>query len=269
MIPKNIQSFIKKSNELISEVDSIIIDQSIIQDNQRLTLRLNEFRGKCIQFLSASFENPDNEYKKEFEENIHKVEQVSIYYSGNSLNRMMVKHYLEQFDFAKNLLRKALNTVEFIEEVNNDLPSLVSSEGLFFKGQYYDAIFQLNNLIVNAKQEIKLVDNYLNLDLLNFLSNKNNRVSLKIISSAKDIPQLKLGLTGFQNQFSHLQIKESKSYHDRFLIIDNTEVFHFGASFKDLGKKTFMFSKISEPTIQSAIIIDFDNHWSIGNSLFP
>lgn len=268
MIPLNPQNFAKKINQLIEEVEKIMADQDLHKDYKKFALRMNEFREKCLHFLSISFKDPDNSFKTEFNENIFKLEQIEIYSSNAMVNSMMVSHHLKRMDFAKNLLNKALKTTEFIAEVQNDLPSVSSEEGLFFKGQYYDAIFKLNNLIASAKRGIKLVDNYINVDLINFLSSKQINVDLKIISTNFNISQIRLTLVGFQKQFNRIEIRENNSYHDRFLIIDDTDFYHFGASLKDLGNKTFMFSKINEAKIQNAIKLDFDNSWQNATVLF-
>lgn len=269
MTPKNINSFTKKTSELISEIDTIISDETLINNHTAFSQRLNDFREKCLQFLEVSFDEPQNRYKVKFEENFHEVEQIYIYSSDRSFTNSIRKFYLEQFDFAKKLLTQFSSTSEFIAEVHNNLPSDISDEGLYFKGQYYDAIFKLNNLIAKAKTEIKLVDNYINVDLINFLSSIPSTVDLKIISTSNNISQIRLTLVGFQRQLNNIQIRENNSYHDRFLIIDNTDFFHFGASLKDLGNKTFMFSKINQTSIQNAITLDFDNNWQNGTVLFP
>lgn len=269
MTPINIHSFTKKTAELIMEIDIIISDQTLINNHSAFSQRLNDFREKCLQFLEVSFTKPQNRYKVKFEKNIHEVGQIYIYNKDTFITNSSKGFYLEQFDYAKKLLTQFLSTTNFIAEVHSDLPSDISEEGLYFKGQYYDAIFKLNNLIVKAKTEIKLVDNYLNGDLINFLSSKPANVDLKIISTNKSIPQIKLTLDGFQKQLEKIEIRENNSYHDRFLIIDNIEYFHFGASLKDLGNKTFMFSKINQTSIQKSISLDFDKNWSTGTVLFP
>jgi len=269
MTPKNINSFTKKTAELITEIDTIISDQTLINNHSVFSQRLNDFREKCLQFLEVSFDEPQNLYKVKFEENIHEVGQIYIYNKDTFITNSCKGFYLEQFDYAKKLLTQFSTTTNFIAEVYSDLPSDISEEGLYFKGQYYDAIFKLNNLIVKAKTEIKLVDNYLNSDLINFLSSKPVNVDLKIISTNTNISQIKLTLVGFEKQLKNIEIRENNSYHDRFLIIDNTEYFHFGASLKDLGNKTFMFSKINQTSIQDSIYLDFENNWKTGTVLFP
>jgi hypothetical protein len=119
------------------------------------------------------------------------------------------------------------------------------SKGIFFEGQLFDAYVFANDLIKSAKQSIILIDNYIDETSLLMLS-KRNPTCKAIIYTSKVNPQLQLDLAKHNEQYPTIEIKILKTAHDRFLILDEKELYHIGASLKDLGKKWFAFSKINE-----------------------
>jgi len=132
---------------------------------------------------------------------------------------------------------------------------LTPNQGIFFNGQVFDAFVFISKLIKTAKSRIVLIDNYVDETTLQLFSDKNSAVSLKIYT--KHLTQ-KLLLTAekFNRQHGGLVIKKFDDSHDRFIIIDN-DVYHIGASLKDLGKKWFAFSKLGlAPEVILATIPD-------------
>lgn len=124
--------------------------------------------------------------------------------------------------------------------------SLPPVEGIFFDGQIFDAYRFATDLIKSAKQSLALIDNYADESVLLMLSKRVDGVSATIYTH-KISAQLQLDLDKHNSQYPPIHIKTYKSSHDRFLIIDETEVYHIGASLKDLGKKMFAFSKLDLP----------------------
>ena len=124
--------------------------------------------------------------------------------------------------------------------------SLPPVEGIFFDGQIFDAYRFATDLIKSAKQSLALIDNYVDESVLLMLSKRGDGVSATIYTH-KISAQLQLDLDKHNSQYPPIHIKTYKSSHDRFLIIDETEVYHIGASLKDLGKKMFAFSKLDLP----------------------
>lgn len=119
--------------------------------------------------------------------------------------------------------------------------SLPPVEGVFFDGQIFDAYAFATNLIKSAKKSIVLIDNYVDENTLLMLSKRSSSV-IATIYTPKIESQLQLDLDRHNNQYSPINIKIYRQPHDRFLIIDNVDVYHIGASLKDLGKKLFAFS---------------------------
>ena len=124
--------------------------------------------------------------------------------------------------------------------------SLPPVEGIFFDGQIFDAYKFATDFIKSAKCSLILIDNYVDESVLLMLSKRNSGVSATIYTH-KINAQLQLDLNKHNEQYPPIEVRTYKSSHDRFLIIDNTEVYHIGASLKDLGKKMFAFSKLDLP----------------------
>ena len=119
--------------------------------------------------------------------------------------------------------------------------SIKPKQGIFFDGQIFDAYKFVLDLIKTAKKEIVLIDNYIDENTL-LLFSKTKKIKVTIFT--KEISnKLKLDLEKYNSQYTPIEIKQFKNSHDRFLIIDNKQIYHFGASLKDLGKKWFGFNK--------------------------
>ena len=124
--------------------------------------------------------------------------------------------------------------------------SLPTVEGIFFDGQIFDAYAFATNLIKSAKNSLILIDNYIDENTLLMLSKRTTGVDATIYTQ-RITPQLQLDLTRHNNQYPPINIRTYRQAHDRFLIIDQSDVYHIGASLKDLGKKLFAFSKMDIP----------------------
>ncbi len=121
-------------------------------------------------------------------------------------------------------------------------------QNIFFDGQIYDAYSFIVDLIGKANKEIIVIDNYVDNSVLDMLSKKKTAVSVRIITHRKS-KLLETDRQKFNQQYPNLQIEFSDKMHDRFLLIDNTELYHIGASIKDMGKKCFAFSLINDKII--------------------
>ncbi len=124
--------------------------------------------------------------------------------------------------------------------------SLPPVEGIFYDGQIFDAYKFATDLIRSAKMSILLVDNYVDESVLLMLSKRGGGVKADIYTQ-KINEQFRLDLERHNSQYPLIEVHIYKQSHDRFLIIDGMEVFHIGASLKDLGRKMFAFSKLDIP----------------------
>ena len=130
-----------------------------------------------------------------------------------------------------------------VENISNSLENktLKPKQGIFYDGQIFDAYVFINDLFKIALDEIILIDNYIDETVFTLFSKYSNikiKIYTKIISK-----QLKLDLQKYKTQYQNIELLEFKNSHDRFLILDKKEIYHIGASLKDLGKKWFAFSK--------------------------
>lgn len=192
---------------------------------------------------------------------------ISVGYRVNSKNATLFRHWasqvlkdyllkghvinqrisnLEQRVDAKFLsydmqLTRLNEKVDFF--VRTSLPPV---EGIFFDGQIFDAYAFATNLIKSAKNSLILIDNYIDENTLLMLSKRTTGVDATIYTQ-RITPQLQLDLTRHNNQYPPINIRTYRQAHDRFLIIDRSDVYHIGASLKDLGKKLFAFSKMDIP----------------------
>ena len=118
-------------------------------------------------------------------------------------------------------------------------------QSIFFEGQIYDAYSLIMDIIKRAKQKILIIDNYIDDSILKMLSRKNKNVEVVILTTQNSNIR-KLDIQKFNKQYPVLQLAYTNKFHDRFIVIDNKELYHVGASLKDLGKKCFAISKIED-----------------------
>ncbi len=118
-------------------------------------------------------------------------------------------------------------------------------QSIFFDGQIFDAYSLIIDIIKKAKQSILIIDNYIDDSILKMLSKKNKDVEVVILTSQNSNIK-KLDIQKFNKQYPVLKLTYTNKFHDRFIVIDNKELYHIGASLKDLGKKCFAISKIED-----------------------
>ena len=149
---------------------------------------------------------------------------------------------------------KQLETDKKLEEVFNYIATNTEvKQNIFFDGQIYDAFSFIVGLIGKAKKEIVLIDNYVDINTLNILCKKNKGVDITIATAGKGNLSTK-DINKFNAQYPKLSVKTTTDFHDRFLIIDSTEVYHIGASIKDAGKKSFGITKIEDKDLIQSLI---------------
>lgn len=147
------------------------------------------------------------------------------------------------FQRMERLELKQLQTDEKIDAIFDHLNRNTElHEGLFFEGQIFDAYELIAKLIKKARHRIVIIDNYLDESVLSQLSKRSPNVEV-IIYGCQFSHQFKLDVEHYNAQYPNISLRICKKAHDRFLIIDEN-VYHIGASLKDLGKKLFAFSKM-------------------------
>ena len=158
------------------------------------------------------------------------------------------------FERLSSVENKLLEHDKKIDKVFNSLQLEENiKQRIFFDGQIYDAYSLIIDIIKKAKKKILIIDNYINDSVLKMLTKKNNNVEVVILTSDKSNIQ-KIDIQKFNKEYPLLKIGKTNKFHDRFIIIDNKEMYHLGASIKDLGKKCFGINKIEDLDIIKKIL---------------
>lgn len=124
---------------------------------------------------------------------------------------------------------------------------------IFFQGQIYDAYSLIINIIKSAQNKILIIDNYIDDSILKMLAKKNKKTEVSILTSNKSNIS-KIDIQKFNQEYPILKVAKTEKFHDRFIVIDNKELYHCGASIKDLGKKCFGINKIEDKSIIDKIV---------------
>ncbi|RBQ32604.1 DNA-binding protein [Arcobacter sp. FW59] len=141
------------------------------------------------------------------------------------------------------------NDVNSLKSQMNEIKSKIkdkkieTNQGIFYDGQIYDSYSFINDLLKLSKNEIILIDNYID-DTVFTLFSKYQNINFTIYTNTIN-KQLNLDFEKYSKQYKNIELRTFKNSHDRFLILDKKEIYHLGASLKDLGKKWFAFSKMS------------------------
>ena len=154
---------------------------------------------------------------------------------------------LKQLEYQKSTDEKFDKVFQYIEN-HAEL-----EQKIFFDGQIYDAFSLIVSIIQKAQREIVLIDSYVDIDTLNILAKKNTGVDVKIITFS-NARLSNTDITNFNAQYPNLIVKRSQVFHDRFIILDSSTVYHIGASIKDAGKKCFGISMIQDQGIVTDLL---------------
>ncbi len=167
-------------------------------------------------------------------------------------NRVLKDYLLKGYSLNQRMNRIEDNVFSIMKKVEDiDLQisaNLPQTQGVFFDGQVFDAYTLIANIVRTAKSSIVLIDNYIDDTVLTHLCKKGTKVNITLLTKTIS-KQLKLDIQKANTQYPVIQAKVFTKAHDRFLIIDEKEVYHLGASLKDLGKKWFAFSKMDKDSV--------------------
>lgn len=169
------------------------------------------------------------------------------------MRKFIANHYglLQRME---GIERKQIETDQKFEQVFKALESknAIPNQGVFFDGQVFDAYELASKIIRSANISIVLIDNYIDETTLTHLSKKAKAVKVLLLTKTMS-NQLTLDVKKANEQYGNFEIRAFVNSHDRFIIIDNSDVYHLGASLKDLGKKWFAFSKMDKSSVSSII----------------
>ena len=158
------------------------------------------------------------------------------------------------FERLTNMEYKLLEHDKKFDEVFDQLQLEENiKQRIFFEGQIYDAYSLIVDIIKKASKKILIIDNYIDDSILKMLTKKKNNVEVVILTSDKSNIE-NLDIKKFNKEYPILKVAKTNKFHDRFIVIDDREMYHLGASIKDLGKKCFGINKIEDMEIIQKIV---------------
>lgn len=216
-----------------------------------------------IDSTCSILEHMGNDGKQRYTTKYYNLDAIlSIGYRVNSKNATLFRKWansvlkdylLKGYSINKRLSELERTVAQHTEKIDFFVrTALPPVEGIFYNGQIFDAYKFATDLVKSARRLIVLIDNYVDETVLLMLSKRSVGVSATIYTQ-RITQQLQLDLDRHNSQYPPIDIRTYRDSHDRFLIVDETDVYHIGASLKDLGKKMFAFSKLDIP---AAVITD-------------
>jgi hypothetical protein len=237
---------------------------------KRELLLLKALKERCNQFKNTTNGRHSisefQKYEKQFKGILKKLDTEGIDLfndfdpSDYRENARIGSYDLKAVNALADDIQYCIDIISGYEEIS-DSKVEITMEGIFIAGKTFDALLKISNLISEAKKVIILIDGYVNEDILKMLTSKGEDVEVKILTKNQSLEKLKSFIEAFNKQYKRLEVKSSEKYHDRFLIIDNKDFYHFGASLKDAGQRTFMFSKIEDEIIIQELMKNFQIEW--------
>lgn len=216
-----------------------------------------------IDSTCSILEHMGNDGKQRYTTKYYNLDAIlSIGYRVNSKNATLFRKWansvlkdylLKGYSINKRLSELERTVAQHTEKIDFFVrTALPPVRGIFYNGQIFDAYKFATDLVKSARRSIVLIDNYVDETVLLMLSKRSVGVSATIYTQ-RITQQLQLDLDRHNSQYPPIDIRTYRDSHDRFLIVDETDVYHIGASLKDLGKKMFAFSKLDIP---AAVITD-------------
>ncbi len=162
--------------------------------------------------------------------------------------RKFISGTIANQSFINNLVYKHDEEIKLLKDSFDKLQEKEKNNAIFFNGQIYDAYSLLLDILKSSKKEIIIIDNYAGKELLDILK----EIDVKIIIYSANMNETLI--KKYKSQYSNVELVFNNKFHDRFIIIDNKDIYHCGSSFKDLGKKCFAINKIESNKILNDVL---------------
>ena len=248
-----VQLFQSSKANISEHIKSIYHQNELDKDSTIRNFRTVRIEGNREVLRNITYYNLDVIISVGFRVNT----KIGIHFrqwANNILKNNLLKGYSinQRIDYIENKFdNKLYNHDVQLKEINEQINYFVQKsmppvQGVFYGGEIFEAYKFMTDLIKIANESIIVIDNYIDESVLTMLDKRKDGVMATIYTD-KISNQLKLDLERHNKQYSAIEIQTVKDIHDRFVIIDNEDVFHIGASLKDLGKKLFAFSKLNLP----------------------
>lgn len=265
---RGVQVMIDEDLAVFYKVETGVLNQSVKRNRERFpekfyfTLTKNEYDGLRSQFVISKKRGGRRYQPSVFTEQgvamlsgVLKSDiaiQVSIRIMSEFVAmRKLIRENSQLFVRLEQVEQKQLDHSKKFDQIFDALASneVFPKQKLYFDGEVFDAHVFVSKLIRSAKKEIVLIDNYIDETVLLLLTKRREKVKVTIYSK-KVSKELALDLQKHNSQYPEVEIKELGSAHDRFLIVDGKNIYHFGASIKDLGKKWCVVSKLDVDSLE-------------------
>ena len=260
--PQIVQLFQSSKSNISEHIRNIYSQNELDKDSTVRIFRTVQTEGNRNVHRNITYYNLDMIISIGFRVNT----KIGIHFrqwANNILKDNLIKGYSinKRIDYIENKIEHKLQEHEaqlnkIDEQINYFVQkSLPPIQGVFYNGEIFDAYQLLTRLIKMANKSIVVIDNYIDESVLTMLDKRKDGVAATIYTE-KINKQLQLDIKLHNSQYPAIDIKIVKNCHDRFLLIDDEDVFHIGASLKDLGKKLFVFSRlnISSDTILNGLM---------------
>ena len=279
-VVRNQQVMLDSDLAMLYQVETGVLNQAVKRNIQRFPekfrfqLTEDEYPNLISQFVISSLEGNDKHGGRRklpyvfTEQGIAMLSAVLRSDVAIQTSIKIMDTFVEMRKFFGNnaLLFERMNNIEleqrtYQQSTNEKLEQIFdyiseheeSNQKIFFEGQIYDAFGLIVKLIQKAKKKIILIDGYVDIDTLNLLAKKNEKVMITVYTHNKT----KLSdtdINSFNMQYPFLEVKYTGAFHDRFLILDDKEAYHVGASIKDAGKKCFGINLLEDSDIIEEIL---------------
>ena len=241
-------------NFTFNEINSKDINEDNSLRSQIATLDESAGRGKHRKYLPYVFTEQGIAMLSGLLKN-----DIAIQVSINIMNAFVeMRKFLavngQLFERLTNVEYKLLEHDKKFDKVFDQLQNEENiKQKIFFEGQIYDAYSLIIDIFKKANKKILIIDNYIDDSVLKMLTKKNKNIEVVILTSDKSNIQ-KIDIQKFNKEYPILKVAKTNKFHDRFIVIDNKEMYHLGASIKDLGKKCFGINRIEDIAIIKKVI---------------
>lgn len=164
--------------------------------------------------------------------------------------RKFIKINMLENDYINNMLLRHDSEIKYLQESFDKLEEKELKNKIFFNGEIFDSYLEIIKILNKTKKEIIIIDNYADTTLLEIISKTNRNVTL--ITSKKLLKDI--DINKYNKQYNNLKVVENNTFHDRFIILDKSIIYHLGSSINYLGNKTFLINIIEEEILKKTLM---------------
>ena len=238
---------------------NLAVKRHINRFPERFMFQLTEYEYKSLRFQLETANNKSRTLPYVFTEqgvamlatvlrtSVAEEVSIAIMDAFVSMKKYISTNLLEQ-KYINNQVMKNTEDIKLLQESFKQFDKKRELNEIFYQGQIYDAYSLLIDILNSAEENIIIIDNYIDKKFLDICS--KIKINITIYTNKID----KIDLEKYNKQYKNVEIKIINSFHDRFIILDNKILYHFGASLKDLGKKCFALSKIENDNILNELL---------------